>query len=170
MTDRKTNPIIKIANKSDTKIILRKKNLLEKLNERKLEYKENSDGICDTYIKFGLSNIDDVIIKLEKRDNLRSKRLTELLKKLRDENETYDSNISYYNDYVQKGGDLDYHVQEGIIEWFYLHKTKYKKYLKSTKDEDIAQAKALNEYLKKNGPDKYTERIKKSEMTFQLFL
>ncbi|VBB17785.1 hypothetical protein YASMINEVIRUS_248 [Yasminevirus sp. GU-2018] len=148
------------------RILLRKKVLFEKLCDNKLEYVK--DGVCDSFIKYGTPSLDTVIQDIQQKTDIKSKRLTRLLKRLRKEGEPYDEKVSYYAKYIKNGGDLDYHVSEGIKEWFYLNKTEYPELLKIYKDEDKAQAKAFNNYIKKNGTDKYTERIRQTEMVIRL--
>lgn len=149
------------------RLLLRKKQLFDQLTNNKLEYTKN--GICDSFIKFGKPELNIVIKDVQKRTEVQSKRLTKLLNRLRKEDETYDENISYYKKYIKYGGDLDYHVDEGIKEWFYVNKTKYLEFLKIYKDEDRAQANAFNNYIKTVGHDKYTERICQTEMIIRLY-
>jgi len=165
--DLEKDVIIKYANKKNSKILLRKKELFDNLNDRKLEYVRN--GICDSYIKFGTPSLEHVIDNIQTKTDVQSKRLMRLIKRLNKECEVYDENISYYRKYIKYGGDLDYTVEEGIKEWFYINKTNYLEFLKIYKDEDKAQAKAFNNYIKRNKPDKYTERIRKSELILRLF-
>lgn len=155
-----------INTKSIDVFLLRKKRLFEKLNDNKLEYKS---GDCESFIKFGIPVLDTVVKNVEKADKIKTKRLQKLLNKLREENEPYDERIFHYKHYINNGGNLDYHVNEGIKEWFYLNKTDYLKFLKSYKNEDKAQSKAFNEYVRKNGMDRYTERIKQTEMVVRLY-
>ncbi len=163
--NRHNKPIIKYA--KDSKILLRKKELFDHLNEERLEYEKN--GICDSFINFGTPSLDTVINDIQTKKMKQNERLQKLIKRLKKEGEIYDENNSYYKKYIQNGGSLDYVVQEGIKEWFYVHKTDYLEILKLYKDEDLAQAKAFNSYIKKNGSDKYTERIRKTEMTIRIY-
>ena len=72
-----------------------------------------------------------------------------LLKKLKEKNEEYDENNFYYQRYIRNGGNIEYAITDGIKEWFYQHKTTYRKHLIQCKNQDLAQANALNEYIKK---------------------
>jgi hypothetical protein len=161
------NIVIKYAKKKDRKILLRKKELFDHLNDNKLEYIKN--GICDSYIKYGTPSLKDVINNIQSKSEVQMKRLTKLINRLKEEGEIYDEKISYYAQYVKRGGDLEYTINEGIKEWFYVNKTNYLELLKIYKEEDKAQAKAFNTYIKNYGADKYTERIVKSEMVVRLF-
>ncbi len=149
------------------KILLRKNKLFEHLNDEKLIYVKN--GICDSYIKFGTPSLKDVVNNIQNKSEKQIKRLRLLLKRLKEEGELYDENISYYEKYIKNGNDLTLTVEEGIKEWFYINKTNYLEILKIYKDEDIAQAIAYNNYIKKNGPDKYTERIRNTEMILKIY-
>lgn len=157
------------ANKITIKITgdmhIRKKQLADKLAEHKLHVK-GSD--CDNYIKFGTSSIDDVITSIEKRENEETKRLKNLLVELRKKNLLYDDRVSWYVNYVKRGGDLNKAIKNGEIEWFYLNKTDYIELLKIYKNEDVAQSKALTRYVAKHGKDKYTDKIIETDMTIRL--
>lgn len=158
-------PIIKYD--KNNKILLRKKKLFDHLDNEKLEYIKH--GICDAYIKFGTPSLDVVVRDMQNLSEKKMTRLKKLLKKLKDEGEIYDENNYYYQSYIKNGFDFDYAVNEGIKEWFYINKTNYLEFLKNYKDEDKAQAEAYNQYVKQNGFDKYTERIKKTEMLLELY-
>jgi len=159
-------PIIRYIDRNN-KIVLRKKQLFDHLSENKLEYISN--GICDQYIKYGKPSLENVVDDIQNKTDRQTKRLLKLLKKLEKENEQYDPNNSYYQQYVKNGGNLDEIINEGIKEWFYVHKTNYPELLEIYKDEDKAQAQAFNNYVKQYGTDRYTERIRKSEMTVVLY-
>jgi hypothetical protein len=149
------------------KIILRKKQLFNKLSDNKLEYKKNS--ICDMYIKYGKFSINEIIDTMKDKEYKETRRLKLLLKKLEKEGEVYDENISYYIDYIKNGGDINYTISNGIKEWFYINKTKYLEFLKRFKDEDIAKTYAFNDYIKHNSYDKYIKRIQDTEMTIRIY-
>jgi len=153
---------IKIRHLRNSKILLRKKELFDELSDNKLEYKKN--GICDSFIKFGTPSLNVVIQTVQEKTDSETNRLIKLIKRLKRENELYDKNNSYYKKYIRNGGDIEYHVNEGIIEWFYCHKTDYIKLLGKYKNANIAEAKAFNRYVQKYGNDRYTERIRKDEM------
>lgn len=159
-------PIVRYE-EDNKKVLLRKKQLFDKLTDNKLEYMR--DGMCDSFIKFGIPELNTVIKGVQQKTVVQSKRLTLLLKHLKKKGELYDETNSYYKKYIKYGGELDYHIDEGIKEWFYIHKTKYSEYIKIYKDEDKAQTKAFNEYIKNNGHDKYTDRICQTEMIVRLF-
>lgn len=148
------------------KILLRKRQLFDHLNDKKLEYKKN--GICDSFIKYGTPALNIVINDVQRKTEIQIKRFNKLVERLHQEGEKYDDNIKYYRQYIKNGGDLEYHVEEGIKEWFYKNKTNYLELLKIYKDEDKAQIHAFNMYVRKHGSDKYIERIRKSEMVVRL--
>lgn len=152
---------------ANRQVFLRKKTIQEKLAEKKLDYVKN--GVCDSFIKFNTPKIEEVVEKIEKNDEKKIKRLTRLVKLIKEKGEIYDEKISYYQRYIRNGGNLEYHVTEGIKEWFYVNKTNYLKHLKNCKDEDVAQAKALNEYIKYNGSDRYTRMIRDTEIVLNLY-
>lgn len=158
-------PIIKYD--KNTKILLRKKKLFDHLSDEKLEYIKY--GVCDAYIKYGTPSLDVVVKDMQTKSSKKMIRLEKLLNKLRQEGEIYDEKNSYYQSYVKNGCDIDYAVDEGIKEWFYINKTNYLELLKIYKDEDKAQAHAFNEYVKQNGSDKYIERIRKTDMSLNLY-
>lgn len=166
-SDNKLDNTIIRYEEVNERVLLRKKQLFDQLTNNKLEYM--GDGICDSFIKFGTPELNIVIEGVQKKTEIQTKRLVNLLKRLKKEEEIYDENISFYKRYIKNGGDLDYYVDEGIKEWFYINKTNYLEFLKNYKDEDRAQAKAFNEYVKNIGHDKYTERIRQTEMVIRLF-
>jgi hypothetical protein len=149
------------------KVLLRKKQLFDHLNDKKLAYVKN--GICDAYIRYGTPSLETVIHDIQTNSDKHIERLKKLIKRLKKEGEKYDEKNIYYQNYIKNGGDIEYNVNEGIKEWFYINKTNYPELLANYKDEDRAQAKAYNTYIKKYGPDKYTERIRKSEMILRLY-
>lgn len=155
----------KITIKISDNLHLRKKQLVDKLGERKLSVK-GSD--CDKYIKFGTSSIDDVVTSIEKREIEETKRLKNLFIELRKKNLLYDNRVSWYTNYIKRGGDLNKIIKNGEIEWFYLNKTDYIELLKIYKNEDVAQSKALTRYVAKHGNDKYTDKIVETDMTIRL--
>ena len=163
--DENHEPIIKYA--KNKKVLLRKKELFEHLNDEKLEYVKN--GVCDSYIQYGTPCLKDVINNIQTKSEKEINRLQRLIRLLKKEGEDYDENNSYYKKYIKNGGDIKYTIDEGIKEWFYSNKTNYLELLKIYKDEDIAQAKAFNTYIKTNGTDKYTERIRQSEMVLFIY-
>ena len=160
-------PNINCTNGENKNIFLRRKTLMEKLHARKLTYVPN--GICDSFVKFNCSPINIVVNTIENKENKKSKRHMKLLKKLNEKKEEYDKNNFYYQQYIRNGGNIDYAITEGIKEWFYKHKTTYCKHLKQCKNQYLAQAIALNEYIKKNGSDKYTKMIKATEIILKIY-
>jgi Zn-finger nucleic acid-binding protein len=132
-----------------------------------MEYKKN--GICDAYIKFGYPELNDIVQTIQTKSEIEMSRLSKLLRRLRKEDEEYDENNTYYKKYIKDGGDINFIISEGIKEWFYIKKTNYLELLKLYKSEDIAQSKAYNQYIKQHGSDKYTERIRKTELVMRLY-
>lgn len=151
----------------NSKILLRKKELFNQLDEKKLEYKKY--GICDSYIKYGKPSLNDVIENIQTLTDKKLNRVLRLTKRLKKEDEIYDENISYYKNFINNGGDIEYTIQEGVKEWFYINKTNYLEFLNRYKDEDLAKAKAFNAYIRQYGYDKYTEKIRKTEMIVNIY-
>lgn len=166
-SEKEPNDFIIRYEEDNERILLRKRQLFDQLSDNKLEYTRN--GICDSFIKFGTPSLNTVIEDVQKKSEVQTKRLKRLIRRLREEDEIYDEHVSYYERYIKNGGDLDYHVEEGIKEWFYINKTNYLKFLKIYKNQDLAQSKAFNEYIKTIGYDKYTERVRRSEMVLRLY-
>jgi hypothetical protein len=146
----------------------RKQELCSILNDEKLEYEKN--GICDSYVEYGTPSLDNVVIKIKKKTHDTTDRLCKIINELKKIGEQYDENNSYYKKYIRNGGNINYTINEGVIEWFYTHKTNYKQIMKQYKNNDVALAVAFNEYIKNNGKDKYTERIRRSEMTVSIYI
>src|SRR5579872_2872269 len=165
--DKESHEFIIRYEEDNERVLLRKRQLFDQLSDNKLEYTRN--GICDSFIKFGTPSLNTVIEDVQKKSEIQTKRLRKLLRRLKEEGEVYDERISYYKQYIKNGGDIDYYVEEGIKEWFYINKTNYLKFLKMYKNEDLSQTKAFNEYIKNVGYDKYTERIRRSEMVLRLY-
>lgn len=150
-----------ISYTNNSKIKVRKKRLISKLSDKKLKYTKN--GICDMYIKYGKPSIDDVINDIENSNRKKQNRLLELLSRLNELELNYDNNNSYFRDYVNRGGDIEYAIDEGIMEWFYKNFTNYEDLLCKYKDEDRAI------FLSKINKSKIKE-INKSEQVFKLKL
>lgn len=144
----------------------RKTMLFNELNNVKLEYKQN--GICDSYIKYGKPSLEEVIDDLTIKSNNQTDRLKLLVDKLALKNIKFDDRIEIFNNYVKNGGDLKKVIKEGEIEYWYWNKTEYPVLIEKY-NEDIAKNIALNKYIKKNGHNKYTNKIIKKEMTLSLY-
>jgi len=119
------------------KIILRKKKLIENLSENKLEYIKN--GICDSYIKYGTPELNIVVENINTNTINKTNRLIELITKLKDHGHKYNENISYYQNYIRNGGDINYTINQGIKEEYYINDIEYNYYLNTYKDENIAE-------------------------------
>ena len=165
--DQASAPNVECRTDKNKNIYLRRKTLMEKLESQKLTYIPN--GICDSFVKFNYPSINVVVDKIESIEIKKSKRHMKLLKKIKEKNEEYDKNNFYYQQYIRNGGNIEYAITEGVKEWFYQHKTTYDKHLKQCKNQELAKANALNEYIKTNGADKYTKMIKASEIVLQLY-
>jgi len=139
-THNKKNKLILIMKtkiyKTD-KIILRKKKLLDNLSENKLEYIKN--GVCDSYIKFGVPELEIVVENINTSTNMKINRLVELIEKLKEQGKKYNENVSYYQKYIRNGGDINYMIREGLKEEYYLNDEIYNFYLNAYKDENIAE-------------------------------
>ena len=78
--------------------------------------------------------------------------------------------IDWYKKYIFHGYKLTECIENGIIEWFYLRKTKYCEFLEKYKNQEMAWNMALRQYIKENGMDQYTQMIHKKEMIIRLVL
>ena len=162
-------PIINYFNNDpkEEKILIRKKELYSTLSDEKIQYIKN--GICDSYILYGKPTLENVIDTMKVKNSTKMKRMSLLLKKLQEIEEEYDENVSYYKKYISSGGNIDYCISEGIKEWFYLNKTNYLELRKKYKNDEYAKIKALNDYIKKYGTNKYTEMIRNEDMVIRLY-
>lgn len=151
-TDNK--PIIK--NDKNQKIIVRKKQLMDSLNTRKLTYVKG--GICDSFIKFGFPSLEQVISDVEEMTKNEERRLMRLIKELRKKDLTFDSRVTYYKEYIEQDTDLKTAIIEGMKEWFFINMTDYVSLVKQYNDEDRAQVIALDRYVDEHG---YDEHIRK---------
>lgn len=149
------------------KILVRKKKLYSSLSEEKLTYVKN--GICDSYILYGKPSLNNVLDNIKVKNATKMNRLMKLLNKLNELGEEYDEDNSYFKKYLIIGKNLNYYVTEGIKEWFYLNKTIYPSLIKKYSNSEFAKIKALNDYIKQNGTDKYTEMIRKEDMVVRLY-
>jgi hypothetical protein len=165
MENDNKKPVVKMN--KEYKMKVRKKQLFDRLNDTKNEYKKN--GICDQYIKFGKMNVEDVIDKINDQNNEEMQRYNKLSKKLKKRGLKYDDKVQYYRDYIKKGGNIYDAIKDGEIEWFYLRKTDYSDLLKKYRNEELAQNKALQKYIVLNGRDEYVNKILKREMTVCIY-
>jgi prolyl oligopeptidase PreP (S9A serine peptidase family) len=158
----------------ESKIIIRKKKLIDTLLEKKLKYTRN--GLCDMYIKYGKPSINDIIDDIEKRDRLKQKRLLKLISRLNKLDFEYDNKNSFFSNYVSRGGDLEYSVEEGIMEWFYKNYTNYEELLNKYKDEDRAiflskiNKSKIKEFNKKETNKKLKSKIYKLKVKNKNFV
>lgn len=155
------------ASKKKYLLKIRKKKLFTELTNVKLEYKKY--GVCDSYIKFGTPSLDEVIKGMQQKTEYETKRLRNLLEGLKHHGALYDDRISYYQKYIKYGGNLKKTIEDGEIEWFYLNKTNYLDLLKIYKNEDKAQSKALNKYIRECGIDQYIEKIREKDMKICIY-
>jgi hypothetical protein len=160
------NPIIQIKNDTTHKIIIRKKQLFDKLDSHKLTYIKG--GICDSFIKFGYPTLDQVILDIKEMTLQEEKRLDKLLNALKKNGLKYDSRVSYYKEYIEQGTSIGTALSEGKKEWFYINMTHYLELVKIYKDEDIAQNMALKRYIKKKGHDTYVQKYVYNQNTINM--
>jgi hypothetical protein len=157
--------------KSAHKIKVRKRQLFDKLNSRKLTYIRG--GICDSFIKYGYPSLDEVIDDVQNTIELEDQRLEKLIRHLEKRRLIYDSKVSYYREYVEQGTDLRTAIREGKREWFLINKTCYLKLTALYKDEERAEKIAIDRYLRKNGYDREFRRHlgkrREFEMTIRLY-
>jgi len=156
---------------ANNKVRVRKKQLFDKLNSHKLTYVKG--GICDSYIKYGYPSLDKVISDVQNLTDQEDQRLAKLLSHLKKRGLRYDSDVSYYREYIEQGTDLKTAIREGKREWFLLNRTPYSKYLEELRDEDRAEELAIDHYVRKHGYTrqlkKYTGIIKEFEMKIKLY-
>jgi hypothetical protein len=134
--------------KNTKKIIVRKKSLEESLKKEKINYFKY--GVLDSYLKYGYPNLPEAINYIKTNEKKRKERQRKISRKLKKYNQDYDSEISYFKNYVNNGGDIDYSIEQGMNEIFLIEKTKYLKYLEKYRDEDIAEEQAKKEFNKTN--------------------
>lgn len=139
---------------------LREIKLMDKLQEEKLDYVSHS--ICDTFIRYGMPELNEVIDTLKKNTMTKSENLIKLSNELSKNNIQYDESIPRYANYVNSGKNLADTIYYGNIERIVIDKTNYLKYLKTESAEDALDM-ACIEYIEREGhhPDitKYLEDI-----------
>ena len=157
LDDEELDPKITIHYEYDShnKIRIRKKQLFDQLDTLQLTYVKG--GICDSFIKYGYPSLDKVINDVQQSTTLEDRRLEKLVKNLEKRGLKYDSRVTYYREYVEQGTDICTAIREGKREWFLINKTAYLRLLTIFKDEERAEEKAIQRYLKKYG---YTQEFR----------
>jgi len=133
--------------KSEKMASIRKENLIQRLSEFKLNYKNFGD--CYTYVKYGYPNIETVIQNEISRSIELSKRKKILYKELQKYNLPYDetANLTCYN-FVNgiSNKSLNDTIDDVKVDNFLINHTNYSELLKKYPDE-IAREKALTNYM-----------------------
>lgn len=168
----KRKPCIKpiVKNDRNQKIIVRKKQLMDRLDSQKLTYVRG--GICDSFIKYGFPSLEKVISDVEEMTKQEEQRLMNLITELKKIELRYDSRVSYYKEYVEQGTHLKTAIREGKKEWFYINMTDYLELVDFYKDEDMALTIALDRYIDTHGYDEYVKKyigVNYREMKLHLF-
>lgn len=151
----KINNLTKKDCSRDIKEKLRREELMRNLREYKLEYKKH--GICDAYIKFGSPDLRTVIQTLRNKLSDNRERIIELIDRLSDHiqiDETHIiTKIPSFNRYIEKGGDIEDVINDGLIEFFLYKETNYKTLLMKYTNEEAKDI-ALSQYISSdNIPD-----------------
>ena len=151
--------LIKKSNDVDNKKIAqiqRKKNLIQELAKRKLEYKfdKNIEASLKFDSKFGSVQINKIIEKIECEQSERQKKFTQLIDFLRENNILYDATYPCFENFLSSNISLEDFFAQYEIEHYLINNTKYLELLKIY-DTQSAREIALCESLKK-GKNKYT--------------
>lgn len=149
------NTVFKTNNTSCSNVMERKKKLIEKLNEMKIEYIKGN--ICDVYIKYGYPDIDDVIKDITKTHQKKNKRMYKLINKLKKNGLEYDETIPAYNKYISKGGNIKKTIDDGELEKILIKETNYLSILNNA-DSDTAKDVSINNFICKGGKNKLTDK------------
>lgn len=124
----------------------RKNELLQKLKENKLQYKDYGD--CYSYVHYGTPNLDQVIqneiTKLEKKNKRRIRLARELAKIEINFNESLSSCYNYINK-VGPHKSLKETIRSIEIEYFLKYNTEFEK-IKNDLDSEEAKEKAIQNY------------------------
>jgi hypothetical protein len=141
----------------------RKKLLLNKLKEMKMDYIKN---ICDSYIKFGTPNLDNVVKALYIKQTENNNKLCMLLDELRNRNLEYDDKVPSYQKYIKKGGDLNKIIENGELEKILIAETNYLSIIDDV-DSEIAREISLNTFYDKGKKSKLADKYVKSKNTLR---
>jgi hypothetical protein len=115
-----------LANKKKEEI--RKKEIDKALKEYKLENIKPS--LYKSYIKYGVPNIENIILTFKKEQDKKEERLYNLIKELKKKGREYDENIPVFEKYLKDDGDICKIIEEGELEKSLIYHTNYKNYLK----------------------------------------
>lgn len=146
----------------------RKEILLKKISDMKLRF--DSGSMCNSYIKFGVPDIDTVIESLFTKQNLENDRLFNLINSLRERNLEYNENIPSYKKYIKNGGNLEKIISDGEIEKVLVNESNYLSlYDDLSNDSDTAKDIALSNYIDVNGSNKLINDyiLKKNTLYFE---
>jgi hypothetical protein len=106
----------------------RKKEIEFILKEHKLENIKPS--LCKSYIKYGIPNIENIILIFKKEQRKKEERLYKLIKELKKYGKEYDENVPVFENYIKEGGDIFKIIEEGELEKSLIYNTNYSHYLK----------------------------------------
>lgn len=155
-----------------SKQIERRKMILQKIQELKLDYSNANEKLLVTaYIKYGNPHFDDVIMSLKNNQTKKNKRMYRLIKYLNKKKIDYDLRVPSFQKFIKFGSSvisLEDVLINSRFEIFLINNTQYSKYIK-TYDEATARDIALSEYIENGGNDmianKYIE--KKASIKFE---
>jgi hypothetical protein len=136
-------------NEKKQKIIAkRKQELINALDENKLEF--NNYGDTFMYINYGKPDIETIIKKEVKKTSKRMTRRRRLSKALSKVNIKLDETLESVNNYINNNNNntLDEVVRAVEIEYFFKYKTDYDE-LSKTMDYTEAKDIAMQQYMKK---------------------
>lgn len=109
----------------------RKQELIEELNNNKLEYKNYGD--CFSYVKYGIPSIETVILNELSKLEIKRNRKIKLALELSKYNIQVDENLPSCYNYINNIGckTLKETVREIKVEHYIKNNTKYNEYLES---------------------------------------
>jgi hypothetical protein len=117
------------------KQIERKELLMSTIKKLRIEYNK---PICDEYIKFGKTDLKDVLEKLTHVQSQKNNRLYDLLNELQKHNVEYDSRLPAFKKYVENGGNIKKTIERGLLEKTLADNTDYLSLLNNDVDSETA--------------------------------
>lgn len=162
--------------KIEEKYLLRKNNLklkrdgrrdllMKKIKDMKLDYNKN---ICDSYIKFGTTELNDVISMLYNRQIEKNNNLCTLLNELRNRNLEYDDKIPSYKKFLKSGKNLNKTIEDAELEKILIAETDYLS-IADDINSDTAKEISLNVFYKKGKKNNIVDNyvINKNTLKFE---
>ena len=141
----------------------RKDLLMNKLKDMKLDYNKS---ICDSYIKFGTSELEDVVDELYRKQTERNNKLCSLLDELRNRNLEYDDKVPSYKKFLKSGGNLDKTIENGELEKVLIAETDYLS-IAGDINSEVAKEISLNAFYKKGKKSKVVDKYVKNKNTLK---